>query len=140
MLKKPTFRVPFAISLGAIVGALCRYYLGIWSIQFWGTSFPYGTLLINLSGCFLMGFFITLSSRRVVAFHPEIQLLVATGFLGSYTTFSTYGLDAEKLLARNLIIGTVYWAVSALFGVLSFLLGVMLAELIHQKSDRDPSD
>lgn len=131
ILNDPAIRNPIAISFGAITGALSRYYLTLWFAQRFGTSFPYGTFLINITGCFAMGFFMTLALERVVPVPPEVRLLVATGFLGSYTTFSTYGLDTIALLSdRRLMPAVLYWAGSALLGIISVQLGVVLARLL----------
>lgn len=124
-------RNPIAISLGAIAGALSRYYITLWFAQRYGTNFPYGTFFINLTGCFAMGFFVTLTLERVVM-SPEVRLLVATGFLGSYTTFSTYGLDTITLLGlRRIMLAGLYWVGSALLGIFSVQLGVLLARLVR---------
>lgn len=130
MLQDPALRNPIAISLGAIAGALCRYYLTVWFVQRFGTGFPYGTFFINVTGCFGMGFFTTLALDRVGAISPEVRLLVATGFLGAYTTFSTYGIETLYLLRdRAFLSAGLYWAGSAILGVISVYLGVILASL-----------
>ncbi|MGB3691631.1 MAG: fluoride efflux transporter CrcB [Spirulinaceae cyanobacterium] len=126
-----TIRHPIAISLGAIAGSLSRYYLGIWLGQILGTNFPYGTLAINLTGCFGMGFFVTLASERIATISPELGLLVAVGFLGSYTTFSTYELDTVNLLRSTTVqIAILYWLGSAILGLISIQLGSILAKII----------
>lgn len=136
MLQNPAVRTPIGISLGAIAGALSRYYLGLWFTQLFGTGFPYSTLIINVSGCFVMGFFTTLALDPLIAIHPDIRLLVTTGFLGSYTTFSTYELDTAKLLQeRNLEIDLAYWFSSAFFAPISLLLGNALAEFFIIKKE-----
>ncbi|HAX74855.1 MAG TPA: fluoride efflux transporter CrcB [Cyanobacteria bacterium UBA11372] len=130
MLQDPAIRHPIAISLGAIAGALSRYYLTVWFVQRFGTGFPYGTFFINLTGCFGMGFFTTLALDRVGVISPEVRLLVATGFLGAYTTFSTYGIETLYLLRdRAFLIASLYWAGSAILGVISVQLGVILARI-----------
>ncbi len=130
MLQKQEVRNVIAISLGAIGGALSRYYLTLWFIQRFGTTFPYGTFFINLTGCFCMGFFATLALERVAVIPPEVRLLVAVGFLGAYTTFSTYGLDTINLIrARSFIAASFYWAGSAILGIIGVQLGVFLARL-----------
>ena len=65
MLQNPNIRIPIAISLGAIAGALSRYYLTLWFSDRFDTSFPYGTFFINLSGCLVMGFFATLAVEQI---------------------------------------------------------------------------
>jgi CrcB protein len=128
MLQDPTLRTPIAISLGAIAGALSRYYLTLWFAKTFGTNFPYGTFFINLTGCFLMGLFTTWALERVVTVPPEVRLLVTTGFLGAYTTFSTYGLETWTLLRdRSYLIAGVYWLGSALLGIISVQLGATFA-------------
>ena len=128
MLQDPAVRVPIAISLGAIAGALCRYYLTIWSVQRFGISFPYGVFLINLSGCFLMGFLATLFVDQPTS--PEVRLMLTTGFLGAYTTFSTYGLDTLNLIrTQNFSAASFYWLGSAVLGVVLVQLGAMLARI-----------
>lgn len=125
-------REAIAISLGAIAGSLSRYYFGVWlSRQIPGT-FPYDTLLVNLTGCLAMGFFFTVATERVPAISSELRLLVAVGFLGSYTTFSTFSLDTLRLFAsRNLFVALGYWLGSAGLGVVGVQLGSVLARLLY---------
>lgn len=119
-------RIPLAISFGAIAGALIRYYL-ILSFNHWlGTAFPVGTFAINLSGAFLMGFVTHLAVERSLI-SPDLRLIIAVGFLGAYTTFSTYELDAEKLLALGQWQMPIYWIGSALLGMLCLEFGSFLA-------------
>ncbi|WP_414754919.1 fluoride efflux transporter CrcB [Anabaena sp. CCY 9910] len=130
VLQQPTIRHPIAVSLGAIAGALSRYYLSLWFAQRFGITFPYGTLFINITGCLAMGFFYALALERVSLISPEIRLLVAVGFLGAYTTFSTYALDTFTLLGdRNLVAAGFYWAGSTILGVISIQIGIILGRL-----------
>ncbi len=130
MLQDPNLRHPIAISFGAVAGALSRYYITLWFANRFGTAFPYGTFFINITGCLAMGFFITLAFERVPAVGQEVRLMVATGFLGAYTTFSTYGLETNVLLRdRSYSIAAFYWAGSAILGVIAVQLGAMLARI-----------
>ena len=130
MLQDPNLRHPIAISLGAVAGALSRYYITLWFANRFGTAFPYGTFFINITGCLAMGFFITLAFERVVTIPSEVRLIVATGFLGAYTTFSTYGLETNVLWRdRAYSIAAFYWAGSAILGVIAVQLGVILARI-----------
>jgi fluoride exporter len=130
MLQDPNFRAPIAISLGAIAGALSRYYITLWFASRFSTDFPYGTFFINITGCFGMGFFITLALERVTAIPLEVRLMLTTGFLGAYTTFSTYGLETSILLRdRSYSLAVLYWAGSAVLGVIAVQLGIILARL-----------
>ncbi|PSB02248.1 fluoride efflux transporter CrcB [Merismopedia glauca] len=124
----PTIRAPIAISLGAIPGALCRYYLTLFLTSWLGNKFPFGTFLINITGSLVMGFFVTLTLERAIA-SPDLRLLVAVGFLGSYTTFSTYALDTSVLLSSgNYIPGLFYGLGSAVFGLIGLQFGSWLAK------------
>lgn len=119
---------PIAIGLGAVGGALSRYYLSLFCLQRWGDRFPYGTLLVNLTGACLMGVIATLIPTWELA--APFQKLALTGFLGAYTTFSTYILDAAKLLSgQQWLKGLVYWLGSALLGLLGVELGIWLGGL-----------
>jgi CrcB protein len=119
-----------AIAIGAVPGELSRYYLTELCKTAMGTNFPYGTFIINFTGCLLMGFFFTLF-QGIKGFPPEIDLLVRTGFLGSYTTFSTYGYDTLTLWRNGKQVATIfYWAGSATLAVVGIILGRYLAKLI----------
>lgn len=126
-LQQPAWRSPIAISLGAIAGALSRYYLTLWFAQRFGTLL-YGTFVINLTGCLGMGVFVTLVLERWVSLPSEVRLLVTVGFLGSYTTFSTYALDTVNLIkGGSSSLALLYWSSSALLGLISLELGCVLA-------------
>lgn len=138
MLKQPVVRTVVAVSLGAIAGALCRYYLGLGIGHILGTAVPYDTLVVNITGCFTMGLLATLSLGQVISFYPDLRLLLLTGFLGSYTTFSSYELDSAKLLfQKDLQADLIYWTGSVLLGLVSLQLGITLAEWMLRKLDRD---
>ncbi|MBD2456806.1 fluoride efflux transporter CrcB [Nostoc sp. FACHB-87] len=121
--------VPLAISFGAVPGALSRYYLTILFGRWFGLNFPYGTLFINVSGAFLMGFFATLVSK--FAIDSTVSLLIAVGFLGSYTTFSTYALDTSNLLrTKNYQAALLYWSGTPILGFISIEVGILLAKML----------
>lgn len=104
-----------AISVAAVVGANLRYLLSRLAAKELGLVFPYGTLLINIVGSLIVGFFIVWTTERVLA-DPRWRLLVVIGFCGSFTTFSSYafetmayfeqgqwGLMAANILSNNLL-------------------------------------
>ncbi|MEP0912665.1 fluoride efflux transporter CrcB [Leptolyngbya sp. GB1-A1] len=123
---------PVAVSLGAVPGALSRYYLTVLFSQRLGTHFPFGTFFINLSGSLLVGFLATLAIDQVIL-SPELQLLMITGFLGSYTTFSTYALDTSVLLQnKERKKALFYWLGSSIVGGLCLEIGMMIAHLLHR--------
>ncbi len=120
----------FIIAAGAILGANARYWLGGWIAQRLGTLFPYGNLVINLSGSFLLGFFITLATERFLL-DPRWRLLVAIGFLGSYTTFSSYTYESvEMLLKGEIWLGMVNLFGSSILGALAVIAGIWLGRLL----------
>ena len=88
------------IALGAVVGASARYFLSTLVARDFSTTFPYGTLLINLTGSLALGFFLVFSSERVLL-DPRWRLLVAIGFCGSYTTFSSYAFESFALMEQG---------------------------------------
>jgi fluoride exporter len=80
------------ISLGAIVGANARYLLSRYTAHVLGPTFPYGTLIINVMGSLVVGFFVIWTSERVLV-DPRWRLLVVVGFCGAFTTFSSYAFE-----------------------------------------------
>ncbi len=90
------------IALGGIIGANARYVVTVWAADRFGVAFPYGTFLINASGSLLMGVFVTVVADRF-GNDPDARFLVATGFLGAYTTFSTFAFETIALVRRGLL-------------------------------------
>ncbi|MFL7869968.1 MAG: fluoride efflux transporter CrcB [Anaerolineales bacterium] len=118
------------ISIGAMLGANARYWLGGWAAEKFGAAFPYGTLIINLTGSFLLGLFITFITDRFLV-SPNIRLLIAIGFFGSYTTFSSYTFESMSMILENQWLSGLFNLFgSAFLGGLAVLLGVLLARVI----------
>lgn len=118
------------ISLGAIFGANLRYWVAGWAAGRFGATFPYGTLIINLSGSFVIGLFMTLATERFLI-DPRWRLVVAIGFLGGYTTFSSYTYESMNLLLKGETwLGLLNLLGSSLFGGLAVAAGIFLARLI----------
>lgn len=88
------------IAFGAVVGASARYFLSILIARNVSTTFPYGTLLINITGSLVLGFFLVFSTERALL-DPRWRLLVAVGFCGSYTTFSSYAFESFALMEQG---------------------------------------
>jgi fluoride exporter len=88
------------IALGAVVGAGARYLVSTQIARHVSTTFPYGTLLINITGSLVLGFFLIYSTERVLL-DPRWRLLVAIGFCGSYTTFSSYAFESFALMEQG---------------------------------------
>lgn len=119
MADFPVF-LPIGIALGAILGALSRYYLTLICTQKLGNTFPFGTFLINLSGAFLMGFSVTL--LQTISAHLSLTGFITIGFLGSYTTFSTYALEVSNLIKLS------HYKQALLYGLGSPILGFLAVE------------
>ena len=80
------------VMVGGSLGAASRYGIGLLTARLWGTHFPYGTLVVNLVGCFIIGLLFALADRsRLLT--PDVRLLLITGYLGALTTFSSFSLE-----------------------------------------------
>jgi fluoride exporter len=115
------------IALFGAIGTLARYGLqGI--VQIRATSaFPYGTLLVNLSGCFLLGLIGQFTLNRLVI-SPDWRVAIAVGFFGGYTTFSSFGWETAKMLEDGeWLRATTYVAASVVVGLLLSVAGIRLA-------------
>ncbi len=84
------------IALAGALGAVARYRLGDWISERSGGSFPWGTLAINISGSFALGLGFTLMAERFSP-HPDVRIALTAGFLGAYTTFSTFAFETQRL-------------------------------------------
>ena len=113
------------IGIAGALGALARYLLGHFITKRYGSRIPYGTLIINVSGAFVIGLISAFAGRKLIS--PELQAILATGFLGGYTTFST--MNSESLqLARggSTRLSMLYLRGSLLLGLAAATAGVAL--------------
>ena len=113
--------------LGGTIGTIARYFLTHVTYHFLGTGFPYGTLLVNLMGCFIIGVIANLSSETLFLTYSQ-RLLLVTGFCGAFTTFSTFIFESEHLFTSgetikaflniflSLILGFVLFRVGGILG------------------------
>ncbi len=117
------------VGIGGFIGANARYWAGEWAGHRWGKSFPYGTVLINVLGCFILGLFATLAAR--LAWNEQWRLLVAVGFVGAFTTFSTYEYETFQLVEQgSLLRAGLNLVVSLLAGFAAVLIGVGVGRLL----------
>ncbi len=107
----------FIVFVGGGLGSVARYLTGIYVSKFWHSTFPIGTFSINIIGCFIIGVVYGLS-EKYGWLTPQLRLLLATGFCGGYTTFSTFALENLRLLQTNQLIPFF------LYALLSFVLGL----------------
>jgi CrcB protein len=117
----------WGIAVGAAVGGVSRYYLTVAMQQRLGDAFPWGTLLINVTGSLLLGFII----RYAVAtpsMSLELRLMLTTGFCGGYTTFSAYSYETALMLeSGNYSRAAIYSLGSVVLGLLATFAGFVLA-------------
>lgn len=113
------------LAIGGALGSITRFKLGELIGRKNTTRFPLGTFFINITGAFLLGIVSTLVSNK------QILLLLADGFLGAYTTFSTFMYEGFNLIEnRKLLNATIYIFSSLILGVLGYLLGYLLSSMI----------
>lgn len=113
----------FAICIGACIGALSRWGLGLWLST--GTSLPWGTLASNLIGGYLIGVCVALF-QSMPQLDPAWRLLIVTGFLGALTTFSSYSAEVIGLLQQQRLASALGWASIHLLGsLLMTYLGIL---------------
>lgn len=118
------------VGFGGALGAMARYWFAALIGERFPTRFPLGTLLINVSGSFIIGFFLTLVTERL-NIHPNWRLGVAVGFVGAYTTFSTFEYETFRLLETGSgVSGFMNVIVSLVLGFLAVWGGIALAREI----------
>ena len=114
------------IAIFGAVGTLARYGLQGF-VQVRTGAFPYGTLLINLTGCFLLGLIGQFTLNRMVI-PPDWRVAIAVGFFGGYTTFSSFGWETAKMLEEGeWMLASTYVAASVLVGIFLSVAGIRLA-------------
>lgn len=116
------------VGLGGFLGANARYWLGGWAQARWGTAFPWGTFLVNVTGSFLLGLLMALLAERLsMPRAPTLRLGIAVGFIGAYTTFSTFTYETLALAGTQ---GWVRAAVNAFGSLAAGLAAVLLGNWI----------
>jgi CrcB protein len=129
-IRSETMEKFLIISIGAILGANARYWLSGWAAEKFGAAFPYGTLVVNLTGCFALAVFVTLVTDRFLI-DPHWRLLITIGFFGSYTTFSTYTYESVNLILNGQPwLGLLNLFGSSILGALAAIAGILLARAI----------
>ena len=120
----------FLIALGGSLGALARYGVGAAVAERMGTKFPYGTFVINITACLIIGFSLVFLGRRT-DLSPAWRFLIPVGFIGAYSTFSTFEWETfSSLQTGAFLIAALYVGLSFFVGLLAVWCGVLLARLV----------
>lgn len=123
----------FYVGLGGILGSVCRYLTAVVIAPINSSVFPFETLAVNLIGCFTLSFLAFLS----ISFwqHKEnLRLAITTGFIGSFTTFSTFTLELMNLFkSGHYVLALTYMLLSLIGGLMLAWLGMRSAEHLHTK-------
>jgi CrcB protein len=118
------------VAIGGAIGTILRFSVQNWSLGRYGAVFPYGTLVVNLTGTFLIGFLMTIFLKHV-HIAPAWRLFFITGVLGGYTTFSAFTWETYVLFEKGHTLQAItYLGSSVLGGMITLLAGVFLGHLI----------
>lgn len=119
-------------AMGGAIGAAGRYLVGVGAIRFLGPGFPWGTLTVNVVGCFIMGLLIEMFALRYSVTN-EIRTFLTTGILGGFTTFSAFSLDFATLMERKAQgLAVVYLGASVGLSILALFAGLYIARVALQ--------
>ena len=119
-----------AIAMGGAVGAVGRYYVGAYAFKWLSAGFPFGTLIVNVLGSFLMGLLVTLMTLKWNVGN-ELRLFLTVGLLGGFTTFSTFSLDFVMLFERgDVLIAVGYAVASVALALVSVFGGIYLMRIL----------
>ncbi len=120
------------VALGGALGATGRYIVSMWVNNKYQSVFPYGTFIVNVAGCFVLGVFYTLTLDKSVL-SPQIRTAVNVGFIGAFTTFSTFSLETLNIIRENNIkIALTNIVFSVIVGLLAVWLGMTFSNLISK--------
>lgn len=121
----------FAVAVGSALGGMLRYYLGGSVLARLAGSFPLATFVINVTGSFIIGFFLTLVAGRI-SLSQNLRLAVAVGFVGAYTTFSTFEYETARLVEeRHFMLALLNVALSVVVGFVAVWGGIMAARKLE---------
>jgi CrcB protein len=120
----------FFIAVGGALGSMARYWVGSTIANRMGTKFPYGTFVINITACMIIGFSLTFLARRA-DLNPAWRFLVPVGFIGAYSTFSTYEWETLSTIRTGAFYLSAFYAVSSLIlGLAAVWGGSVIAEIL----------
>ena len=118
------------VALGGAIGSVARYLVGGWFAVRFGSALPYGTFAINVTASFIIGFFLAFAQERV-GVGPYWRLFIAVGFVGGYSTFSTFEYEGIRLLqSGEMLFGALYLIGSVVTGATAAVAGIALGSWI----------
>ena len=118
------------VAVGGGIGATTRYLVSTWAAARFGSTFPYGTLIVNVVGCFIIGAFMTIATERLIV-NPYWRLFIAVGFLGGLTTFSSFSFETLRLLEEaDILQAFTNVGLNVLVSLSATWLGIAAAKLI----------
>lgn len=118
------------VGIGGFIGASLRYIISMQSTKWFGTSFPFGTLIVNVLGGFLMGVIMQLSIDTTMI-SPNQKLILTTGVLGGLTTFSTFSLETINLFSdSNYLLGSLNIGLNLFFSLIGLVVGKILIKTL----------
>ena len=124
-----TMKILFVL-LGGSLGALSRYGVSLLAVKLFGVKFPWGTLIVNLSGCFLIGLAFAWGERGLGIMNPSVRLFFMTGYLGALTTFSTFGLETVTALQEGrYLVAAANILANNVIGIALVFLGMVVGRL-----------
>ncbi|WP_162199837.1 fluoride efflux transporter CrcB [Pyrinomonas methylaliphatogenes] len=127
-----TFTKYLMVAIGGAFGAILRYYLSGSVLSRVAAPFPTATFIINISGSFIIGFFLTLVTEHFIV-NPHLRLLIAVGFVGAYTTFSTFEYETARLIEdRDFLHAFFYVTLSFAVGLMAVWGGIFAARWMAQ--------
>lgn len=114
------------IAVGGATGSVLRYFIGKYFQESWGGSFPWGTMIVNLIGCLIIGFIYALD-EKMGGMNNEIKLFITVGLCGGFTTFSTFCNENLMLLRQaHILLAALYAGVSLFLGILAVYAGMKI--------------
>ena len=119
----------FWICLGGAAGTAARYLVGLWSVARFGPGFPYGTLIVNLTGCFLIAVVMEAAAAR--SWPETTRLAMTVGFLGGFTTYSSFNFETTRLAQAGALNAAYVYVLATLAGcVAAGILGMLAARTL----------
>lgn len=119
------------LAAGGVAGTIARYRVGVWAATWSASGFPWGTVIVNLAGSFILGF--ATRTTAAVPVSPEVRGLIAIGFCGAFTTFSTFSLDTVSLVQQGAWGRAAVYAFGSLaLGLLALIAGLASASVLFR--------